>query len=429
MNSHALIPLVATIAYIPLFVILLANRPWQSKQKLFFLFLIPAILWSLSDFAGRSDWFMQHNPFLVKMVLCAGIWLAIQYRYLLQSFYKSDIAKRPFAYIILAATIALAALGYIPRSIIVTSGGINIDYGYWLFLMAGILLIITSKDIYHLIRKIKVSADASERNQIVYLFIGLAGLGIFGFATLAFSAVGRYPVSHIGNFLNACVLTYAVMAHHLLDVRIIFRRALIYLGLYGGGLAVLLLLLSLANLLFGFKPDFATLLLVIGIGIPLIVFLIHKARDFLQAKVEEAFIGARYSYRRQLSQFVTKIHNIPTLEQFGSEFISLLAQSLDCRRACLLLPQAEDAGFGVRFLYPSVKDNPMRELELRQDSPIVTWLKRESVLLAERNIDIDPEFKSIWQEERDRIESAGVRVFAPLINMNELVGILAISER
>jgi hypothetical protein len=281
MNIYALIPLVATIAYIPLFVILLTNRPWQSRQKLFFLFLISAMLWSVSDIFFRSDFFMQDKLLLVKAGLCIAIWMVIQYRYFLQSFYKSQVAKAPFAYIILVASIALAALGYIPRNITVTTGGIDISYGTWLYLMAAVLLIITSKDFYYLIRKLKVTDNAVERNQIIYLFIGLTCLAIFGFLTFT-SPARAYPMSHIGNFLNACVLTYAVVAHRLLDVRIIFRRTLMYLGLYGGGVAVLLLLFFLAHLLFGFKPDFPTFALVIGLGIPIIVFLIHKARDSLQ---------------------------------------------------------------------------------------------------------------------------------------------------
>jgi diguanylate cyclase (GGDEF)-like protein/putative nucleotidyltransferase with HDIG domain len=428
MNIHTLVPLIATIAYVPLLAILLANRPWQSRQKFFFLFLIPAILWSASDIFFRSGFFMPDKLLLVKIVLCAAIWMGIQYRYFMQSFYKSDVAKKPFAYILLAAFMGLAALGYIPQGITVTTSNIYVDYGVWLALVAAILFIITGRDIYYLIRKLKVSGNEVERNQIIYLFIGMTCLGIFGCITFQSSAQG-YPVGHIGNFLNACVLTYAVVAHRLLDVRVVFRRALMYLGLYGGGLGVVLLLFFLARLLFGFEPDFATLALTIGLGTPVIVLLVHKVRDVLQTKVEEAFIGERYSYRKQLSDFVTKIHNVPTLEHFGSEFISLLSQSIDCRKACLLLPQAGDGGFSARFIYPPVEDNPMGNLKLRQDSPVVNWLKQESTILPERNLSIFPEFQSIWQEEREEIRSTNVAIFVPLMNRGELVAVLAVSER
>ena len=429
MNTQILIPLAATIAYVPCLVILLDNRPWQRQQRLFFLFLVPAMLWSLSDIAGRSDFFMEHKLLLVRIVLCLAIWVIIQFRYLGQSFYKSEVAKTPFAYIILVASIALAALGYMPRDITVTSGGIDVDYGIWMSLLVGSVLIIGSKDIYHLIRKLKVSANAVERNQIIYFFVAFACLAIFGFATLGIPAAGTYPVAHIGNFLSALVLTYAVVAHRLLDVRIIFRRALMYLGLYGGGLAIVLLLFLVAHLFFGFQPDFKTLALAIGLGIPVVVFLTHRARDFLQTKLEEAFVGARYSYRKQLSEFITGIYDVPTLQELGSDLISLLAQSLDCRRACLLLPQVEDGGFIARFTYPPVEDNPMRELKLRQDSPVVTWLEQNGTILPERNLDIFPQFQSIWGEEREEIQLAAVEIFVPLMNKGKLVAVLAISER
>ncbi|MDH5781282.1 MAG: diguanylate cyclase, partial [Dehalococcoidia bacterium] len=139
--------------------------------------------------------------------------------------------------------------------------------------------------------------------------------------------------------------------------------------------------------------------------------------------------GARYPYRKQLFQFLTKIQSVPTLEQFGNEFIYLLSQSVGCRRACLLLPQAEEGGFRARFIYPPVKDNPMRELKLRQDSPIVAWLEHESTILQERNLTIFPEFQSIWQEEREEIQSAGVEIFVPLMNRGELVAVLVVTER
>jgi diguanylate cyclase (GGDEF)-like protein len=428
MNTYALIPLIATIAYIPLLVILLTNRPWQKQQKFSLLFLIPAVLWSLGDFFFRSDFFMSDKLLIAKATLCVGIWMGIQLHHLLHSFYHPQGIKIPFAYVLLLAAVIFAALGYIPRSVNIGADGIAFQYGILLILLIFPLLIMVSKDVYSLVRKFRFSPDVTERNHIVYLFLALSALAVFGFASFT-PLAAEYPLGHLGNLFMAGILTYAVIAHRLLDINVVFRRALTYLGLYGGGLTIVLLFFFLAHLFFGFKPDFATLALAIGLGIPVIVFLTHGARDLLRTKVEEAFIGERYSYRRQLSHFVTKIHNVPTLEQFGSEFISLLSQSIDCRRACLFLPQAEEGGFGVRFIYPPVKDNPMGKLKLRPDSPVVTWLKQEGTILPKRNLTIFPEFQSIWEEEREEIRSANVEIFVPLMNRGELVAVLAVSER
>ncbi|MDH5781940.1 MAG: hypothetical protein OEZ07_05165, partial [Dehalococcoidia bacterium] len=73
MNGPTLITLIATIAYIPLIIILLTNRPWNRKQRFFFLFLISAFLWSFTAIFFRSDFLMSHKLLLVKVGLCAGI--------------------------------------------------------------------------------------------------------------------------------------------------------------------------------------------------------------------------------------------------------------------------------------------------------------------------------------------------------------------
>jgi diguanylate cyclase (GGDEF)-like protein/putative nucleotidyltransferase with HDIG domain len=145
--------------------------------------------------------------------------------------------------------------------------------------------------------------------------------------------------------------------------------------------------------------------------------------------VEDAFMGAKSFYRRQLSQFIAGLYSVPSLEQLGNGFVSLLAQSVDCRRACLLLPQAGEGGFVAQFIYPPAEDNPMGELKLRQDSPVVAWLERKSTILPERSLTIFPEFQSMWEEEREEIKLAEVKMFVPLMNEGKIVGIVAISER
>ena len=433
MNVHVLIPLIATIAYIPLFVILLSNRPWQRRHKLFLLFLIPAILWSLSDIFFRSSFLMPYKDYLVKIGICISIWMFIQLHYFISSFYQSERIKIPLAYVFVMATIVLAALDKIPQGIEPIDAGLNVYYDvyYGPWIIAIVLLFLSTvgvKDIYSLIQRYRLSPNPAERNQIVYLLVAIGVLALSISSTIT-PRGGEFPVSHIGNLIIACVFTYAVVAHRLLDIRVIFRQAFINVILYGGGLAIVILLFWLAHRFISFEIDLTSLALAIGLGIPAILFLVNRVRDLWQKKVEEAFIGARYPYRRQLSQFITKIPNVATLEQLSSRFISLVAQSLDCRRACLLLPEAGNGGFNAQFFYPPVEDNPMRRLKLRPDSPVVTWLEHENTILPERNLAILPEFQSIWEEEREEIELAGVKMFVPLINKEELVAVLAISER
>ena len=88
MDSHALIPLAATIAYVPLLLVSLFHRPWQRQQGYFVLYLIPAMLWSLSDFFLRSELLHINQPLLVKVIICMTFWAVIQFHYVLKSFHS-----------------------------------------------------------------------------------------------------------------------------------------------------------------------------------------------------------------------------------------------------------------------------------------------------------------------------------------------------
>ena len=429
MDQHAIIALIATVAYVPLFVVMLSNRPWNTKQRFFFLFLIPAILWSLVGFFGRSEFFMWEQSVAVRLAVCVTIWMLVHLHYFISTFYQSERIKIPFAYLFLVGTIILAAFGYIPRSIDVQASPVIVDYGPWIIAIGFVFLsTVGVKDIYSLLRRHKTSSDASERNQIAYLIAAIVILTV-SLLTTILPRTNEYPVGHIGNLIIAGVLTYAVVTHRLVDIRVVFRQAFVYAVLYGSGIGMVLLVFWLAYRFVGFELNLTSLVVTIALGIPAVFLLVHKAGAPWRTKMEEVFIGERYHYRRLLSQFITKIHNIRTMEQFGSEFISLLSQSIDCRRACLLLPQVEDGVFIARFAYPPVEDNPIKELKLKPDSPVVTWLKREGTILPERNLVILPEFQSIWEKEKEEIRLAGVEMFVPLTNRGELGAVLAISER
>ena len=429
MDIHVLIPLIASIAYIPLFIILLANRPWDRKQKVFFLLLISAFLWSFTDIFFRSDYFMPHKLLLVKFVLCTAILVLIQFHYFFCSFYRPQRVKIPLAYIFLLSTIALAVLGYIPRGVEITPSGINVDYGIWMVAISLSFLFTTgAKDIYSLLQKYRISPNPAERNLFIYLFIAIGILIVF-FLSSVTPAGGGYPLAHIGNLLNAGVLTYAVVRYRLLDARVVLRRSLMYLGLYGGGIALLILFLYLAHLAFNLSIDLTTVVAILGVGIPVVVVFVHRLRPILQRRLERRFIGERYVSRRQLFDFVSKIYDVPTLEQFGNQFISLLSQSVDSHRACLLLPRAGSGDFAARFSYPPMEDNPMAKLKVRHDSLIAAWLKREAQILPVRNLSILPEFQGLWREEKEDIQSAGVNMFIPLINKGELVATLAVGNK
>ncbi|MCK9355898.1 MAG: diguanylate cyclase [Dehalococcoidia bacterium] len=430
MDTHVVIPFIASVAYLILFAVLLMNRPWEKREKLFIAFIVAAFLYSVADLFVRGDFLMDYKRLLAQIGICMAIWTVVQYHYFIRPYFSRKPVRVPLAYLFVVSTAALCIAGLIPRLTTVTDGGVTVYYGLPLLIIG--VLVFTSlgvRDSILLFRCHRLAADAAERNQIAYLITTIVVFSFFMLLSFVPSA-GSYPWSLIGNLLAACVLSYAVVAHRLLDIGVFMRRALVLVLLYGGGMVVIAALLAIGQSLFGVRFDVRTVIAAFLVGAPVVLFLNHIVRDVLRRKIEEAFVGNRYEARRQLSEFVERIYDVPTLEQFGRQLVSLMAKAVDARLAYLLLPDVQTGDFVVRFAQPPVSaDDGRGRLRIKKESPVLDWLKREGQLLPVRYLSVLPEFQALWKQERDDVRTAQVELFLPVANRGEVVAVLAAGAR
>jgi diguanylate cyclase (GGDEF)-like protein len=424
MNVHSLIPLIATVAYVPLFIILFANRPWQRQKQIFALLLISLMFWSLGDFLFRSDFFMNEKLFLARGILCVFTLAFSQLHYFLRTFYETEKPGIPMVYIFMVASFVLILL-FIPESVTVDDSVVPV-YGIWAYPLAAGYLSIIGRDVYIIARKLKVIADPVIHNQLVYLMVGLTITLIF--ATFSLSQFGReFPVAHVGNLINAILLSYAVIKHKLLDLRFVLRRSLTLLSMAAIGVGVYLILFVLGHFLF--KIEVETVNFILGVGVALIVvFVIYMLRDVTTTMIDKLFYRDSYVYRQELNDFVNnRIKGVINLDDFGNELLTLMSGAIRCKQAYLMLPRQDTSDFYIRFSVPSKEDRP--SFIIRNDSPLLQWLHKEDNYLPREKIDIEPEFRGLWKEERERIGQLNIQMFLPMISRNKIIGVLALGEK
>jgi diguanylate cyclase (GGDEF)-like protein len=424
-NSHALIPLAAMIAYVPLALVSLFHRPWQKQQGYFVLYLIPAILWSLSDFFLRSDLLHINQTILVKVIICMGFWMVIQFHYILRS-YHGKSGRFPLAFLPLLALIVLAALDLVPRSVDITDGRTAVDYGLWTPLIAVPVVLTICWDFYLLVRRRQATTQPAERNQMTYL-LAITAVGTI-FLGCAFTRFGvSYAVAHIANLITALVLLYATAAHQLLDVGAAFRRALLYAWLTIVAVLTYLLLFWIASVVLDFRFDW--MVVIVGIAATFCcIMLVSAVSATSRRAIEELFTGQRYDYRQRLLQFLISIYNMADLKEFSSQFLSLICHSTGAQNAWLLLPAPEDGVFRSRVQFSHDKDTE-KDIVLKPDSPLIERLTQSNSPLSQREINVLPEFASLWGEEKRSIESARVEMFFPLRNEDRLIGVVAMGKK
>ncbi|MEE9399813.1 MAG: hypothetical protein V3V23_06045, partial [Dehalococcoidales bacterium] len=300
MNIYALFPFVATIAYIPLLVTTIGSRPWQTRHKLFILFLIAAMTWSLTDVFLRSNLFPQYNLLLLKLILITYTWMAVQFYCFLSSFFAPGQGRwLPLAYGSLLVVIVLVLLGYVAEGVTTDGNKIYLDYGRGLIFLTLPLLALAARTTYVFGKRLKILDNPVLRSQIFSLMLGLFVLISFTLFTLL--PWGReYAVSHFGNIINAFILSYAVTRHQLVDIRIVLRRTLSWVSLGIIGVASYGLLLFILHVVLNFELDFTATSITMLVAVLVAIF-IFKLRGYLFTTLGKAFQGESYNYRQNLS--------------------------------------------------------------------------------------------------------------------------------
>ena len=428
MNIYALFPLVATIVYIPLLVTTIGSRPWQRRHKLFTLFLIAAMMWSLTDYLFRSNFFPQHNFLLFKVIIITFTLMVVQFHCFASSFFAPGQGRwLPFAYASLAMVIVLVVLGYVPEGVSTSGDKLYPEYGRGVIFMAVPLLTLVARNMYLFWKRLRTLDNPVLYNQIVSLLLAPFVLLVFVLTSLL--PWGReFPISHFGNIINASILSYAVIRHQLVDIRFVLRRGLIWLSLGFIGIINYWLLLVASHALFRFEIDSTVTFVATALAV-LVASLIYKLRGFIFAVMGRALGGPSYDYRQKLSDFANKIHNVFSLKEQGGELLMLVTKAIDCKKACLLFREAGSEDFTTQLVEPRGEDNPLSRLRLGEHNPILECLRREHRPLTRENLAILPEFRSLWEQEKEEIKSNEIELFIPLISRDKLVGILVLDKR
>jgi diguanylate cyclase (GGDEF)-like protein/putative nucleotidyltransferase with HDIG domain len=428
MNVYALFPLIATIAYIPLLLTTAGSRPWHKRHTLFLLFLVSAMLWSLCDYFLRSGFMAEHNFIFIKGIIVLYPLMAVQYHVFISTFYGPGKGRwLPFAYGSLALIILLVILGFLPEGVEVSGAKLYPVYGKWIVFIVLPLITLLCRTAIIFWKRLKNLDNPVVYNQIFSLMLGLGSLTIFTVAAIL--PWGReYPISHFGNLFNAFILSYAVIRHRLVDIRLVLRQGTAWFMLGIIGLISFWLLLVVCHIVFDFQLDMRASIVATLIAFVVSVFL-YKIRGYFFEIMTRAFQGQSYDYRQKLIEFTNKIHNIFSLKEQGGELLSLLIQAINIKEACLLFPEVGSEDFRTQFDEPKGKDNQLTNLRLRAGNPIIRYLEREQKPLPRENLTILPAFLGLWPQEKEEIVYKEIEIFMPLISRDRLIAILVLGKK
>jgi len=358
----------------------------------------------------------------------ALVWTLITYYHFIRVYTDRTSGRELLVgYCILIILAVLCFKGYIVQYAYVTDGVLYHSLGNSIYFIGAATLLPIAAGLGLLIKKYKDSTDPADRNRTMYILIGWSVLMILSYSNLI-PAVAGFPLDQIGSLVNVLIIAYSISRFQLLDIRFVIRR----------GLAFTLALIPIAvlftlGILFTYKfyaelPVYIIVLLMSILAILLAVISLSLRRP-IQVFVDRVFYGDTYDHRQTLLSFTSKMGNILNLDQLTAEMLQTLSKAIRISRAVLLFEDQGSSLFTVRFVYPETNDKLTSEFNLSFDSPVVIWLQKESQVLTLKQIETVPQFKALWETERENIYNSHLELFCPLKSHGKLVGILGLSKK
>jgi len=150
-------------------------------------------------------------------------------------------------------------------------------------------------------------------------------------------------------------------------------------------------------------------------------------RNPVQKRVDRILYGWRLPYRETMLSLPTRMRNTLSVDELAAELVYPIPRALNTSHVSLLLPS--NGSFVSQFNNHLVGVKPPLALELRQDSPIMKWLRENNGPLSTKVIDTAPQFRKLAQDESSAIQDCHIRLLVPMWNNDRIIAILALGPK
>ncbi len=416
------IPSAAIASYLLLFFMVFLSRPQNTIKRRFQLYLACMILWSISaliillDLGNTLIWFRSMTSFaLASMIALFHFTLPILNQ-------KLKISRFIYVYGFLAIAVNQFTNLVTPSADMI-EGSLVYAFTDWMALVAAPSVIIMMLCLFNLMKSARQSRDENQVARFALFVLAIALILLGG--VLNFTDLGQYPVDIAANTIAAFVLAYAILQHQLLDIKVVFRKSMLYFVptiIIGAGY-----FLIITTALQVFHANTSAQLFSTSLVVSIIAALIFQPfRDTLQNWIDRYFFRERYNSVRMLQRVSAAATSVIDLNELSTMVLKEITQAMHIGRAALFLRQDGRKFFTITSQYGM--QLPPRTY-LAPDHPLIHWLSSHDHVTSQHSLDTDPTFRSLWGQEMEVIKAIDADVYIPLIAQSDLLGFLSLGPK
>lgn len=415
-------PILGAIIFGVLELIVAQSKPRTQLKRIFQIYLLAMFLWSVSAFMTLSGWVEVLTWFRIMTI--APMIMTIAIYYFVQNLF--GLRRRWTRGLFLIGVVLIPISIFTPaliREASLEGGQLHYQFGPLLFFVAipGYGLNVIS--LVELTRGYLKTSDVYQRNRFRYLVLALS---ITILATLInFTDLGKYPIDIAANTVSAILITYAVLRHQLLDIRVVVRLGLLYsITTAILGLVYYLAITVTLSVVEAFSGGRIFLLSVIVALLTAVI--ISPVRNAAQQWIDRLFYREKYNANLMLQRLSQATVSMLDLEKVTKIVLADVVQTLHIGHAAIYIKQNLDDSFRL-LAEEGAPKTPA--IVFSGDHPIVKWMNRENRILRRKTLNVSPVFRAIWKRELDYLNEFPAQLFIPLKTKGELVGFIIVGSK
>ncbi|MCD6424314.1 MAG: HD domain-containing protein, partial [Anaerolineales bacterium] len=311
------------------------------------------------------------------------------------------------------------------ESVSVIEGYIIYDLAETWAILAGPSSIFIIISLITLVRSSQKTSDQIQKNRLMYLIIGILVMIVGSSINIIYPPLGGYPIDIVANMVTALIIGYAILRYQLLDIRIVIRQGLLYsIPTVLIGTAYFLIITLFINIfgLFSGAGVYLTSLVVAVIT----ALLAEPLRIRAQAIIDRIFFREKYDSRVMLQTLSSQATSTLDLYKITNTILSEVGTTLHLLRAAFFF---RDEDTGMFQLTTQIGLDELGNQSFRHGHPLVLWFFDQSNPISRQDMELLPQFQSLWKNERQLLKDMKAELFIPIKVLSQLVGIFILGPK
>jgi len=417
-NINTIVPFITFFLYAGLLFVVFLSRPQTEPRRWFRWFLLAMASWSLSAFFVLID--LSHSLLWMRILSSSAVAMMTSLFFFVQ--FITEDKTRWTKYVIYYGFISIILTLFTDLVIVsatVEASSIHYLFGPGLIFISGPGYLLVIYSIVLLAKNFNKTEDVNQRNRLLYLILAI-GL-IVSISVVNFTPLGKYPIDIAVNGLSALMIAYSILRYQLLDIRVVIRQGLVYSipTIIIGAAYFLIITFSLTVFELYSGVEIFLLSLVVAVVTALVA---EPLRERAQKLIDRLFFREKYDSQVMLQTLSGRATSVLDLDKITNMILTEVTSSLHLPRGAFFLRDEET---GVFQLTTQIGLDETGNLSFSGGHPVVLWFSTRDLPLDRQDMEVLPQFQSLWKSERQDLEEIEAELFIPIKVQSQLVGIFA----